>query len=87
MYIYGFCQYLQSTHMASQQITEEAVYLCTGNPLPKDIELISHWLLNETFVNSFNRILLGYKINCAFILLGQRQNFNLSFHLLFFNLF
>ncbi|CAL5417444.1 unnamed protein product [Camellia sinensis] len=38
-----------STHMASQQITEEAVYLCTGNPLPKDIEQISHWLLNESF--------------------------------------
>ncbi|CAL5386932.1 unnamed protein product [Camellia sinensis] len=40
---------LQSTHMASQQITEEAVYSCTGNPLPKDIEQISHWLLNEQF--------------------------------------
>ncbi|THG04721.1 hypothetical protein TEA_013612 [Camellia sinensis var. sinensis] len=38
-----------STHMASQQITEEAVYLCTGNPLPKGIEQISHWLLNEQF--------------------------------------
>ncbi|TYH30833.1 hypothetical protein ES288_A01G125900v1 [Gossypium darwinii] len=39
----------QSTHMASQKITEEAVYLCTGNPLPKDIEQISYWLLNESF--------------------------------------
>ncbi|XP_021759710.1 replication factor C subunit 3-like isoform X2 [Chenopodium quinoa] len=47
---------LQSTHMASPQITEEAVYLCTGNPLPKDIEQISHWLLNETFATSFSRI-------------------------------
>uniref|UniRef100_A0A5B7BA00 Putative replication factor C subunit 3 n=1 Tax=Davidia involucrata TaxID=16924 RepID=A0A5B7BA00_DAVIN len=47
---------LQSTHMASQQITEEAVYLCTGNPLPKDIEQISHWLLNESFAASFKRI-------------------------------
>ncbi|KAG5525090.1 hypothetical protein RHGRI_031687 [Rhododendron griersonianum] len=46
-----------STHMASQQqITEEAVYLCTGNPLPKDIEQISHWLLNEAFTVSFRRI-------------------------------
>ncbi|CAK9140697.1 unnamed protein product, partial [Ilex paraguariensis] len=44
---------LQSTHMAYQQITEEAVYLCTGNPLPKDIERISHWLLNEPFAASF----------------------------------
>ncbi|KAG7941209.1 hypothetical protein I3843_16G027900 [Carya illinoinensis] len=47
---------LQSTHMASQQITEEAVYLCTGNPLPKDIEQISYWLLNESFSESFKRI-------------------------------
>ncbi|PIN17049.1 Replication factor C, subunit RFC5 [Handroanthus impetiginosus] len=47
---------LQSTHMASQQITEEAVYLCTGNPLPRDIEQISHWLLNESFTTSCQRI-------------------------------
>ncbi|KAI5667703.1 hypothetical protein M9H77_17556 [Catharanthus roseus] len=47
---------LQSTHMASQQVTEEAVYLCTGNPLPKDIEQISHWLLNEPFTISYRRI-------------------------------
>ncbi|XP_028089956.1 replication factor C subunit 3-like [Camellia sinensis] len=47
---------MQSTHMASQQITEEAVYLCTGNPLPKGIEQISHWLLNEQFAVSFRRI-------------------------------
>ncbi|KAJ8773384.1 hypothetical protein K2173_028561 [Erythroxylum novogranatense] len=47
---------LQSTYMASQQITEEAVYLCTGNPLPKDIEQICYWLLNETFVESYKRI-------------------------------
>lgn len=47
---------LQSTHMASQEITEQAVYLCTGNPLPKDIEKISFWLLNENFADSFKRI-------------------------------
>ncbi|XP_071693870.1 replication factor C subunit 3 [Rutidosis leptorrhynchoides] len=47
---------LQSTHMASKQITEEAVYLCTGNPLPKDIEQISYWLLNEPFSFSFQKI-------------------------------
>ncbi|TYI42946.1 hypothetical protein ES332_A01G134300v1, partial [Gossypium tomentosum] len=43
----------QSTHMASQKITEEAMYLCTGNPLPKDIEQISYWLLNESFAECF----------------------------------
>ncbi|ESW09418.1 hypothetical protein PHAVU_009G126000 [Phaseolus vulgaris] len=47
---------LQSTHMATQQITEEAIYLCTGNPLPKDIEQISYWLLNEQYTDSFKRI-------------------------------
>ncbi|XP_020091014.1 replication factor C subunit 3 isoform X1 [Ananas comosus] len=47
---------LQSTHMASQHITEEAVYLCTGNPMPKDIEQIAYWLLNESFTTSFRYI-------------------------------
>ncbi|KAJ4909161.1 Replication factor C subunit 5 [Raphanus sativus] len=47
---------LQSTHMASVKITEEEVYLCTGNPLPKDIEQISHWLLNESFAESYQKI-------------------------------
>ncbi|KAK1301345.1 hypothetical protein QJS10_CPB12g01517 [Acorus calamus] len=47
---------LQSTHMASPHVTEEAVYLCTGNPMPKDIEQIAHWLLNESFADSFKHI-------------------------------
>ncbi|PIA47475.1 hypothetical protein AQUCO_01400252v1 [Aquilegia coerulea] len=47
---------LQSTHMASPHISEEAVYLCTGNPMPKDIEQISHWLLNESFMTSLRSI-------------------------------
>ncbi|KAJ0256570.1 Replication factor C subunit 5 [Hirschfeldia incana] len=47
---------LQSTHMASEKITEEEVYLCTGNPLPRDIEQISHWLLNEPFAESYKKI-------------------------------
>ncbi|KAG6530029.1 hypothetical protein ZIOFF_012250 [Zingiber officinale] len=47
---------LQSTHMSSQHINEEAVYLCTGNPMPKDIEQIAYWLLNESFKSAFNYI-------------------------------
>lgn len=47
---------LQSTQMASQHVTEEAVYLCTGNPMPKDIEQIAYWLLNEPFTASFRYI-------------------------------
>ncbi|KAF9608976.1 hypothetical protein IFM89_012315 [Coptis chinensis] len=48
---------LQSTHMASPHITEEAVYLCTGNPMPKDIEQISFWLLNESFTTGLRMCL------------------------------
>jgi len=52
--------------MATQQITEEAVYLCTGNPLPKDIEQISYWLLNEQFADSFKStecpVSLNYRV-------------------------
>ncbi|KAG9457106.1 hypothetical protein H6P81_001614 [Aristolochia fimbriata] len=47
---------LQSTHMASETITEEAVYLCTGNPMPKEIEQICFWLLNESFSPCFRYI-------------------------------
>ena len=47
---------MQSTHMASQQITEETVYLCTGNPLPQDVQQITHWLLNESFAESYKRM-------------------------------
>jgi replication factor C subunit 3/5 len=42
--------------MASQQITEETVYLCTGNPLPQDVQQITHWLLNESFAESYKRM-------------------------------
>lgn len=42
----------QSAQMASPHLTEEAVYLCTGNPMPKDIEQIAYWLLNESFSTS-----------------------------------
>ncbi len=43
----------QATSMSSDEITEEAVYLCTGNPLPQDIEQVAHWLLNEPFAGAF----------------------------------
>ena len=52
--------------MASQHITEEAVYLCTGNPLPKDIEQISFWLLNEPFSDSFKRNWFSLELSIYF---------------------
>ena len=45
---------MQSTHMASGEIDEKAVYQCTGNPLPQDVEQIATWLFNEDFATCFN---------------------------------
>lgn len=46
---------LQSAHMAFDVIDEDAVYLCTGNPMPRDIEAVVTWLLNEEFNEAFER--------------------------------
>lgn len=43
---------LQSTSMAFASITEENLYLCTGNPLPRDIEAISQCLLKEDYADA-----------------------------------
>ncbi|CAI7928017.1 unnamed protein product [Closterium sp. NIES-54] len=49
---------LQSTHMSCPgTMTEEAVYASTGNPMPKDIQQMAHWLLNEPFCTALQRIL------------------------------
>jgi replication factor C subunit 3/5 len=50
------CGWVQSGQMASPHLTAEAVYLCTGNPMPKDIEQIAFWLLNESFSTSYQKI-------------------------------
>lgn len=42
--------------MAFATVDEEAVYLCTGNPLPRDIEAVVNWLLNDDFTAAFRRI-------------------------------
>ncbi|KAJ7536426.1 hypothetical protein O6H91_12G069100 [Diphasiastrum complanatum] len=47
---------LQSTQMSSPHVSEEAVYLCTGSPMPKDIEQIAYWLLNESFVTAYQSV-------------------------------
>ncbi|GBF90937.1 replication factor C subunit 5 [Raphidocelis subcapitata] len=48
---------LQSAHMAFDCVDGDAVYLCTGNPMPRDIEAVVNWLLNEEFNDAFQRIL------------------------------
>lgn len=47
---------LQSASMAFKVIDEEAVYLCTGNPLPSDITEILRMLLNENYQTTFDGV-------------------------------
>jgi len=47
---------LQATHMACSVVNEENVYSCTGNPLPKDIQNVLQWMLNEDFTQAFNKV-------------------------------
>jgi len=35
-------------------VNEENVYLCTGNPLPKDIETIMDHLMNSSFQDAYD---------------------------------
>ena len=35
--------------MAFEEVTEENVYTCTGQPLPTDIAMIVEWMLNESY--------------------------------------
>jgi replication factor C subunit 3/5 len=47
---------LQSCHMAYPEVTADNVYLCTGNPRPRDVQQILAWLLNHPFVEAFRNI-------------------------------
>jgi len=48
---------LQATAAANDnEITEDAIYLTTGNPLPSDIERMINWLLNEDYNVAFGRV-------------------------------
>ena len=44
---------LQSTSMSHDEVTEETVYLVTGQPLPNDISKIVEWMLNEDFTTAY----------------------------------
>eukprot|EP00658_Telonema_sp_P-2_P042777 TRINITY_DN30771_c0_g1_i1.p1 TRINITY_DN30771_c0_g1~~TRINITY_DN30771_c0_g1_i1.p1 ORF type:complete len:341 (-),score=72.51 TRINITY_DN30771_c0_g1_i1:206-1228(-) len=47
---------LQSTSMAFPSVTEDSVYLCTGNPLPRDIESICQCLLADSYNTALDKI-------------------------------
>ena len=39
--------------MAHDEVNEETVYTCTGNPLPSEIALIMEWMLNEKYSTAY----------------------------------
>ncbi len=39
--------------MASDEVSEEAVYTCTGNPMPRDVQQIVEWIMNQSFAEAF----------------------------------
>jgi len=47
---------LQSTSMASSEVSEVSVYTCVGHPLRKDIEAMVDWVLNENFTTAYKNI-------------------------------
>lgn len=44
---------LQSTAMAHDEVNEDSVYSCTGQPLPNDVAKIVEWMLNEDFTTAY----------------------------------
>ena len=52
---------LLATSMAHDVVDETNVHLCTGNPLPKDIESVCHWLLNAPFAEAVAKCSLMQK--------------------------
>ena len=47
---------LQATAMSSPIIDADAVYACTGQPRPGDIEAAAAWLLNEPFAVALHKV-------------------------------
>ena len=47
---------LQCTHVGFTDVNEENVYICTGNPLRKDIQQMIDWMLNEDFTTAYQNI-------------------------------
>ncbi|KAI8363992.1 putative DNA replication factor [Choanephora cucurbitarum] len=47
---------LQACHAAYDRIDEAAIYSCTGNPQPQDIERIFKWMMSEEFTTAYSNI-------------------------------
>lgn len=48
---------LQSTSMAHDEVNEDTVYTCTGNPKRTDVENILEWILNDDYQNAYKKVM------------------------------
>lgn len=55
----------QSVSMAYDEVTEDAVYACVGQPSRKDISMIVEWMLNREFADAFR----CKKTNCSILII------------------
>ena len=58
----------QACHAAYESIDETAVYNCTGNPHPKDIERVVQSMMSDEFGTAFNRKLTRSWPRCGLAL-------------------
>ncbi|KAI8983465.1 DNA replication factor [Pilobolus umbonatus] len=47
---------LQACHASYDQVDETAIYMCTGHPLPADIDSIVNWLMSDDFTAAYSKI-------------------------------
>jgi replication factor C subunit 3/5 len=43
----------QACHLAYPETNEHNVYLCTGQPMPRDVTNTMNWLLNDPFEEAY----------------------------------
>jgi len=48
-YYYYYMNFIKSTHLAFNKVTEENVYNCVGHPSKNDMLNVINWLLNDDF--------------------------------------
>ncbi|KAN0062609.1 Subunit of heteropentameric Replication factor C (RF-C) [Thecaphora frezii] len=47
---------LQACHAAHERIDQEAVYNCTGNPQPQDVEFVLQSMMRDEFTTAFHNV-------------------------------
>ena len=74
-----FVSFLQCTSLAFDEVDEDNVYTCTGQPLRSDIQSIVNSMLNEDFTTSYDSILIRMKPPILILILPGVPYFHKGF--------